>query len=264
MIFTMNGCGSGTQPIAGWHHTSYTVTVNGSVYWIDAGETCSYTAHLTGTDLLATRAVFITHTHMDHVGGLGNLFWNIRKLTQGKSHVDRLERMEGRHITLKIPEIETWEGISKLLSHTEGNFAINFAIDASEYSDGIIYQDENISVEAMHNTHLPPRERDNAWQSYSFILRAEGKKIVCTGDIKAYEELGDAYDGADLIFAETGHHGVADACAWFAGSGFRFGKLAFVHNGPSILKDYSAAVQTAADTLGDRAVVTREGMTIEL
>ena len=74
------GSCSGTEPILNKHHTSVLLTVNGSNYFFDAGENCSRLAHLGGDDLLSTRAVFISHTHYDHIGGLCGLLWNIRKL----------------------------------------------------------------------------------------------------------------------------------------------------------------------------------------
>ena len=74
------GTCSGTEPLPGRHHVSFALESEGGLYWFDAGEGCSYTAKLAGADLLAVKKIFISHTHMDHVGGLGNLLWNIRKL----------------------------------------------------------------------------------------------------------------------------------------------------------------------------------------
>ena len=54
---------------------------------------------------------------MDHVGGLGNLFWDIRKLKHVKNQETKFDE-----ITLYIPEMETWEGFSKILRNTEGGF----------------------------------------------------------------------------------------------------------------------------------------------
>ena len=67
------GTCSGTEPFENMHHCSLIITVNGKNYWFDAGENCSFTAHMMGLDLQQVRAVFISHPHMDHIGGLGNL-----------------------------------------------------------------------------------------------------------------------------------------------------------------------------------------------
>ena len=79
-IHILGSC-SGTEPFPGRHHTSLAIELPDSLFFLDAGETCSYTAHLMGLDLLKTRAVFISHCHMDHIGGLPNLLWTKRKLS---------------------------------------------------------------------------------------------------------------------------------------------------------------------------------------
>ena len=78
---TILGSCSGTEPIPNRHHTSITLEHAGKLYWFEAGENCSYSAHLLGIDLATTEAIFISHTHMDHLGGLPNLLWTMRKLS---------------------------------------------------------------------------------------------------------------------------------------------------------------------------------------
>ena len=74
-LYVFGSC-SGTEPMEGRHHTSVAFEINDRFYWFDAGENCSYTAHLMGVDLLKISDIFISHTHMDHIGGLANLLWN--------------------------------------------------------------------------------------------------------------------------------------------------------------------------------------------
>ncbi len=260
--FTIHGCCAGTEPLPGARHTSYCMEINGSVYWIDAGENCSYSAHLNGVDLLATRAIFITHPHMDHIGGLGNLFWNIRKLTYVYKE-EGMARMEGKTIALRISELRSWHGIYETLCCTEGDFKINFTIDAAPVQDGEIFRDENMVVTAHHNSHLIPKTEGD-WKSYSFVIHADGKKIVCCGDIRDYAEIGDVYEGADMIFVETGHHKVDKVCNFFLEKGYNFGKLVFVHNGRRVLDHYEESLETAKSLVGDRVIISRDGMKFSL
>ena len=100
------GTCSGTQPMPGRKHVSFTVEQGGGVYWFDAGEGCSYTAHLAGVDLLSVRAVFISHTHMDHIGGLPNLLWTMRKL-QGLARGEP-NSLAGKTVRVFIPDLKVW------------------------------------------------------------------------------------------------------------------------------------------------------------
>lgn len=45
---TILGTCSGTEPMPGRHHTSFTLLHDQRLYWFDAGESCSYTAHQAG------------------------------------------------------------------------------------------------------------------------------------------------------------------------------------------------------------------------
>ena len=77
---TLLGTCSGTEPMPDIHHCSLVIEVNGVNYWFDAGESCSHTAYTSGLDLMTTKAIFISHPHIDHTGGLPNLFFCIEKL----------------------------------------------------------------------------------------------------------------------------------------------------------------------------------------
>lgn len=228
------GTASGTEPIKGMHHTCFCIEAGDYVYWFDAGENCSRNAHLSGIDLLSVRAVFISHTHMDHVGGLGNLLWNIRKLTTISPR-----RPPDKKINLFIPNLCSWAGILQMLKCAEGNFKCDFDIAVDQTVDGIIYEDETIKVKAYHNHHLQEDEYEG-WLSFSYLIEVEGKKILFSGDVRDMHDLDDALsNGCDILLVETGHHKLADICEYAKTK--NIGKIIFIHHGREIINDLNGA-----------------------
>jgi len=228
------GTASGTEPIKGMHHTCFCIEAGDYVYWFDAGENCSRNAHLSGIDLLSVRAVFISHTHMDHLGGLGNLLWNIRKLTTLSER-----RPPNKKINLFIPNLFMWNALENLLAHTEGGFKCDFDILTSRTKDGLVYEDDNIKVMAFHNHHLQSEENDG-WLSYSYLININNKKILFSGDIRDMHDLDDALlGGCDILLVETGHHKLSDICEYVKTKSI--GKIIFIHHGREIINDLKGA-----------------------
>lgn len=257
MKFHFFGTCAGTEPMPGRRHVSFAIETKGDIYWFDAGEGCSYTAHLMNVDLQSVRCVFISHTHMDHVGGLGNLFWNIRKLS------GIYNKMEGKKIELFIPNLKTWEGIMQVLKNTEGGFQCSFTINANQIVDGELYNQNGFRVTALHNHHLP-REKGKPWRSFSFLIEAEGKKVVYSGDVKSVKDLDSLIEECDLLLMETGHHKVEDVCSYIKQEGKKVRMLGFIHNGRDILLNSSTELQKAKDIFGEHVFITEDGTTMEI
>lgn len=251
------GTCAGTEPMPGRKHVSFAVENDGQLYWFDAGEGCSYTAHLMGLDLMSVRSIFISHSHMDHVGGLGNLLWNIRKL-------DTLTgKMAGKNIDVFLANEKTWNGIMQLLSQTEGGFKTTFSINRKGISDGIIYNENGLCVKALHNTHLGVPD-DGQWMSFSFRIEAEGRSIVFSGDLGAIDDIDPLIDDCDLLLMETGHFKPEDVCNYIKNNNKNVKTLGFIHNGRHILKDAAYELSNAKKILGDRVFIAEDGTTMEI
>jgi len=248
------GTCSGTEPIPGRRHTSVLLETGGAVYVFDAGEGCAHTAHLLGYDLRRVRRIVISHPHMDHVGGLGNLLWTIRKLRYigGKPL--------GHDIEVHTPCMDTFDGFMKVLKRSEGKYVSDFAVIPRPVRDGPVFEDPGIRVSAMHNGHLA-FEPGEGWLSYSFLIECEEKKIVYSGDIKEIAEL-DPWMPCDALLVETGHHVPAEIAMHAAGKGAR--KLIYMHHGRTIMDDPAGQLAKVRAIFGESALITDDGTTLSL
>ena len=69
------GTCAGTEPMPTRKHTSTVIEFDDALYFFDAGEGRSYTAHNMGLDLLKTKNIVISHPHLHHIGGLCKLIY---------------------------------------------------------------------------------------------------------------------------------------------------------------------------------------------
>lgn len=255
MKITFLGTCAGTEPMPTRKHTSFTIESEGRVYWFDAGEGCSYTAHLLGIDLLSVKRIVISHTHMDHVGGLGNLLWNIRKL-----NVMQQRLPEYGDIELHIPNLETWDGLLKVLVNTEGAFQTDYSINAHQLEDGVVFDDGILKVTAFHNSHLEHAQGE-PWRSFSFLIEGEGKKLVYSGDIGGYSDLDPVIaEGCDGLIIETGHIKIAGVREYMSEK--NIGKVFFNHSGREILNAPKESEEKVRDLFGEGALICEDGMSI--
>lgn len=246
------GSGAGIAPETGWHHTSFAIERGGDIYWFDAGENCSFTAHTMGVDLKNVRKVFISHTHMDHVGGLGNLFWNIRKLTL---HADT----KYKAIELFIPRLEVWNGIYAMLRHTEGGFNCRFSVNAHEYDEGLLFEENGFSASALRNHHLNG-DGDEKWLSFGFEIKEDGARYVYTGDCRDIADMTAMLtEKTDIVFAETGHHEPEAVCEALFAAENAPEKIFFIHSGVALRRNKDGIIEKLAERYGDRVRVLRDG-----
>ena len=251
------GTCSGTEPMPGRRHCSFALEHENRLYWFDAGEGCSHTAYVMGVDPRKIHSIFLSHPHMDHVGGLGNLMWTIRKLD------GRYGGMEGRTVNLFMPNRETWPAVRQVLAQTEGDFKTRFDIIERPVREGVLLDENGIKIEAMHNLHLPQLP-DGAWRSFSFRITVDGKAIVFSGDVKNYAEIEPLLRGADVLLAETGHHRPVKVCRELNEMGVRPASLLFIHHGRAILEEGEAAIDEAREIYDGRMQVLNDGETLLL
>ena len=250
------GTCSGTEPMPGLHHTSFAVEAEDRLYLFDAGENCAYTAYLSGADVLSTKAIFISHCHIDHTGGLANYI----------AVMTKMENRTGRRaspVKLCIQQPEVWDAVRTLCGVSEGvDPAKHFSVADERLHDGLIYDDSVISVTALHNTHLAKREKAGEKLSFSFRIESGGKAVVFSGDTKTYEEIYPLFEGGcDLALCETGHHIPADVAVALEG---KTDAIGFIHHGRRILADAEGEAKIAREKFSGKITVFRDGDVLEV
>ena len=254
--FTFLGTCSGTEPMPERHHQSFVIEADGVYYWFDAGENCAHRAYTSGIDVTRVRAVFISHMHIDHIGGLANLMMAIRKVTRrtGVPHIH-----DGYDIY--VPDLEKLQAVKCIAEIPRDATKGPVAMYEHQVQDGLIFEDENLRVSALHNEHL--RETgENGWHSYSYLIEGQGRRIIFSGDVRTPTELDPLVgDGCDTLIMETGHHKVSDVCDYVQSR--PIGRLLLTHHGREILSDPEAARCLIAER-GVKGIVLDDGDVVEM
>ena len=224
------GTCSGTRPKEGMHHCALTFEIDGRYYWFDAGENCSYFAHTNGIDLLNVKAIFISHMHTDHTGGLANLLWTIRKLVVSK----KVPYPFGV-LPVYVPDLKLFRYIRKVAFAYRKEKTPALRTKGHKIREGLIYKDDKVRISAIHSRHLG-ESGIFGWHAFGFLIEAEGKRIVYSGDQKTPEDLNKFIDaGCDYFIMETGHHWCQGVCEYAKNHGVKV--LRFNHHGRDVFRN---------------------------
>lgn len=171
--------------------SSIFLQVKGNTYIFDAGAPISGLLQYHDIPHGSVKAVFITHSHSDHLNGLVAfcselMWWGLYRKT-----CDPL---------FLYPEQKCIDGINGWIK-TMDVPVLRGPLKQQVYDEGLIYDDGIVRVTARRNKHTN--------RSFSFFVEAEGKKILLTGDLgygfgDYMEVLGEEH--YDLVFCEGAHH----------------------------------------------------------
>lgn len=143
---------------------SAVVTVGDKHYMIDAGApimTLLQNHRMAFGDL---QGIFITHSHSDHMMGLVEFTVQMECFSQFK----------GVRIPVYVPDASRYEKLNRFLFDRDG--LLDHRLSYRIYAPGVIFDDSTVRITAIANQHTAC--------SRSFLVEAEGKKVLFTGDLK--------------------------------------------------------------------------------
>ena len=161
------------------------IQAGGITYFIDMGSQVIEELIDRGIPVESVKAVFVTHMHGDHTNGLISFFdlcnWYFRAAEP----------------LILLPEEK---GLNAMFGWIEANGTALRGIRTGVINEGITYDDGTLKVTAVRTKHSAV--------SYSYVVEAEGKRILFTGDLKGpdadFPELAKELH-MDLMICESAH-----------------------------------------------------------
>jgi ribonuclease BN (tRNA processing enzyme) len=195
------GTQGGPFPQAHRAQSSNLLLVNGTHYIIDAGDGVARRLAKGKFDVAAIGTIFLTHLHDDHTAGLGTLMsvaWDENRTSPinvyGPPRTNELVNAAIEFFTVSA-EIRIDDG-----GKTVPLRQVFFGHDVGT---GVIFQDANIKVTAVENSHFDFHKERGKHKSYSYRFETPDRVIVFTGDTGQSDALTELAKDADLLFTET-------------------------------------------------------------
>ena len=197
------GTVAGPPPRAHRAQFSNLLIVNDTLYVLDAGDGVARRIAKAGFNVRDVGTIFITHHHDDHTAGLGTLMsaaWDNQRTkpinVYGPPRTEDLVKAAVQYFAISA-EIRIADGGRTI--------PIGQLFSGHDVGPGVIYQDANIKVTAIENTHFAFHKGAAAGKhkSYSYRFDTPGRVIVFTSDTGPFDGLVEFAKGADLLVSEA-------------------------------------------------------------
>ena len=192
MKITFLGTSDGI-PRPGHYRTSTMIEIADKIYLIDGGAPVIDLILANGKHPDQLKAFFNTHPHTDHVDGLIPLI-TLCGWTYPNTSFD-----------LYVPDKCVTDGY---VAYMETVMGVKYPerLKNHVFGEGVIYDDGVLKVTAIATKHCEP------FPSYAFLLEAEGKRALFSGDLSQFLKEGDfpeivLNEPLDLFVCEMAHFG---------------------------------------------------------
>ena len=181
------------------------------------------------------KTAFLTHLHSDHTAGYPDLI--LTPWVMGRNTPLEVYGPEGI-IDMTDHILQAYkQDIDYRLSGSEPANDLGWRVNAHEITEGIIYKDDQVEVEAFKVKH-------GTWpNAFGFKFKTPDRIIVISGDTKPCKKVVEMSTGADILVHEV-----------YSVAGFEKKDPAW--------KSYHAAHHTSTHELGEIAAQARPGLVV--
>jgi ribonuclease Z len=184
---------------------SVAVQAGNKLFIVDTGDGSARNLQGAGLNIGKVDAVFITHFHSDHIGGLGETM--LQRWAAG-GHSDQLPIYGPVGISTVVEGFKiayaqdkgyriAHHGANTLPPSGAGGKAIEFDLGRNPMAGKIIYDQEGVKITAFNVNHAP------VYPAVGYKFEYKGRSLVISGDTVYTENLVEQSKGVDLLICEA-------------------------------------------------------------
>lgn len=248
--FIVLGSGAG-MPQPDRVNSGYALKVDGRIVQFDCGGGISAAFRGAGLNPPAVEAIFISHTHPDHICELP-LYLQMLYLAGRKEPV-----------VVYLPEeaiLPVQEYCNTLYIFRE---KLPFEINYKPVERGSMIDLDGISIHPIHNSHLIGYADvirnygfSNKMQSFSYLISVGDKSILYSADLGSEKDLGPFMTDVDLLVVESTH--IEPASLFDLAQDYNVKKMVLTHIAENF--DIHAVKATAEQAGYEKLFIAEDGM----
>ena len=242
-------------PVPGRGHSSFLLATEDLHILVDAGEPCSRTLAETNFDLQSLDALFLTHGHSDHTGGLPMLI-------QASWLAGRTKRLDVFLPAELCEPLKDWLDASYL-----GPDIVPFEILFIPWESQTSFEFRGLKVHPCLTTHLETLNRrsiPDRFKAYSLRIEHPEFRIVFSGDLGSPSDLEAQLDKhVDFLVTEIAHFSSTQLFQFLSTKSIN--KVLLTHLSPEWIGNEEILWKSAREALPDKEVtIASDRMRLEI
>lgn len=184
---------------------STAIQAGDQLFIVDAGDGSTRNLQLSGLNVGSLDAVFLTHFHSDHIGGLGEAM--LQRWAGGANSsplpiygpVGTSQVVEGFNLAYEFDKGYriAHHGEETVPPSGSGGEAMEFDLTTDPKASQVVYEKDGVKVTAFNVNHLP------VYPAVGYKFEYKGRSLVVSGDTVYSENLVQNSQDTDLLICEA-------------------------------------------------------------